>query len=252
VNAKTLPERQFGQATMLSTRAAVVFAITYPTILTWVYFIALANETSEVQQTAYTVGKLIQFGFPIIWTWIYRRRLLGLAPPRLVGVLEGLAFGAVVAGGMLLAYHFWLQPSGLFIAATEPMVARLTSIGLLTPVAFIALGVFYSLLHSLLEEYYWRWFVFARLAETARVWVAIVVSSLGFAAHHVLVIGFYFGWASPTTWLFSAAVAVGGGVWAWLYYRSGSLVGPWLGHLLVDAAIFAVGYDLVFKTGAGQ
>ena len=30
-------------------------------------------------------------------------------------------------------------------------------------------------------------------------------------------------------------------MWAWLYHRSGSLLGPWLGHALVDAAIF-VGY----------
>ena len=231
---------------------AVLFALVYPTVLTWVYFIALADESSVMQQTAYTGGKLIQFGFPLLWTWIYRRRSLGLPAPRLAGVLEGLAFGAVVAGGMMLAYHFWLKPSGLFTAATEPMVAKLTGIGLLTPVAFIALGVFYSLFHSFLEEYYWRWFVFARLAETARLWVAILVSGLGFAAHHVLVIGFYFGWMSPTTWLFSAAVAIGGGVWAWLYHRSGSLVGPWLGHLLVDAAIFAIGYDLVFSSPAGR
>jgi membrane protease YdiL (CAAX protease family) len=63
-------------------------------------------------------------------------------------------------------------------------------------------------------------------------------------AHHVLVIGFYFGWTAPETWLFSFAVAIGGAVWAWLYHKSRSLVGPWLSHLLVDAAIFAVGYDL--------
>jgi hypothetical protein len=30
-----------------------------------------------------------------------------------------------------------------------------------------------------------------------------------------------------------------------LYRRSGSLYGPWLSHLLVDAAIFWIGYDLV-------
>jgi hypothetical protein len=40
-------------------------------------------------------------------------------------------------------------------------------------------------------------------------------------------------------------VAAGGAFWAWLYQRSGSLVGPWLGHLLADAAIFTVGWQLV-------
>jgi membrane protease YdiL (CAAX protease family) len=64
-------------------------------------------------------------------------------------------------------------------------------------------------------------------------------------AHHVLVLGKYFGFDSPATWLFSSCVAVGGAVWAWLYNRTGSLLGPWLSHLLVDAAIFAIGFDLV-------
>jgi membrane protease YdiL (CAAX protease family) len=157
-------------------------------------------------------------------------------------------FGAMVAGGMVAAYHFWLKPADFFSAATEPILAKVTGMGLLTPAAFIALGVFYSLAHSLLEEYYWRWFVFARLAEVAKLPTAIVVSSLGFAAHHVLVIGFYFGWMAAATWLFSAGVAIGGAVWAWTYHRSGSLIGPWLSHLLVDAAIFAIGYDLIFGT----
>ena len=56
------------------------------------------------------------------------------------------------------------------------------------------------------------------------------------------------GFSSPATWLFSVCVAVGGAMWAWLYERTGSLLGPWLSHLLVDAAIFAIGYDLVRHT----
>jgi membrane protease YdiL (CAAX protease family) len=108
-------------------------------------------------------------------------------------------------------------------------------------------GVFYSLLHSLLEEYYWRWFVFGQLRRMAPVWIAIAISSLGFMAHHVIVLATYFGIAEPVTWIFSLAIAVGGAFWAWLYHRSGSLVGPWLSHLLVDGAIFWIGYEIVEK-----
>jgi membrane protease YdiL (CAAX protease family) len=192
----------------------ILFALLYPTVLTWIYFIALARETAAVQQSAYTVGKLIQFGFPIVWVWLHNRSALGIPKPRLAGVLAGLVFGAGVAGGMLAAFHFWLKPAEFFSAATEPILAKVSGIGLMTPTAFIALGVFYSLGHSLLEEYYWRWFVFARLAEATRLTTAIIVSSLGFAAHHVLIIGAYFGWSSPTTWLFSLCVAIGGAAWA--------------------------------------
>lgn len=77
----------------------------------------------------------------------------------------------------------------------------------------------------------------------------MIRSSGAFAAHHAVILGVYFGWASPWTWVLTAAVAAGGAFWAWLYRRSGSLLGPWLGHVLADVAIFAIGYRLAFPGG---
>jgi membrane protease YdiL (CAAX protease family) len=224
----------------------VTFALVFPTLLTWLYFIALAGETAAAQKGAYSAGKLIQFTFPLIWTWLFCRHAIGLPRPTIAGLPAGIAFGLAVGGGMLLAYHFWLAPSNLFEAATRPIIDKVAGLGLQSPAAFIALGAFYSLVHSLLEEYYWRWFVFARLRDVTTLRRAIAISSLGFMAHHILIVATYFGWTSAATWLFSLAIAIGGAVWAWLYHRSGSLVGPWLSHLFVDAAIFVIGYDLVF------
>jgi hypothetical protein len=117
--------------------------------------------------------------------------------------------------------------------------------GISSPAVYAGVALFYSLLHSLLEEYYWRWFAFERLRQAMALWPAIVVSSLCFMLHHVVVLGLYFGWNNPWTWVFSFATAMGGGFWAWLYDRSQSIYGPWFSHLLIDAAIFGVGYDLI-------
>ena len=146
---------------------------------------------------------------------------------------------------MLGLYYFWLKPAGLFASVTSEVKSKLTGFGITTLAAYSLLAVFYSLIHSLLEEYYWRWFVFGRLRKLRPLGAAVAISSVGFALHHVLVLEKYFGWYSPATWLFSAGVAVGGVVWAIVYQRSKSLLGPWLSHLLVDAAIFAIGYDLL-------
>ena len=76
---------------------------------------------------------------------------------------------------------------------------------------------------------------------------AVVLSSLAFTAHHVILLAVFFGgWSWPTIF-FSLCVAVGGAAWAWIYHRSGSLLGPWLSHLLIDAGIFIVGFDLVMR-----
>jgi membrane protease YdiL (CAAX protease family) len=78
--------------------------------------------------------------------------------------------------------------------------------------------------------------------------VAIVVSAIGFMSHHVIVLNAFFNEAPLLVGLLSAAVAAGGVFWAWLYERTGSLFGPWLSHLLIDAGIFWIGYDLLRAT----
>jgi membrane protease YdiL (CAAX protease family) len=146
---------------------------------------------------------------------------------------------------MCLLYKGLLVPLGWMDVAVKPIRAKIEGFGVDTLWAYAALGVFYSLIHSFLEEYYWRWFVFAQLRRLVTVPMAVVISSLGFMAHHVLLLGTFFGWDSPLTWTFSVAVAIGGAVWAWLYHRFDSLYPVWLGHLLVDAGIFWIGYDLM-------
>jgi membrane protease YdiL (CAAX protease family) len=216
-----------------------------PTVVTWVYFIALDGAAAVLQQTAYGVGKAIQFSLPVIWVFLVRRERLNLTAPNSRGFLAGGAFGLLVAAGIVGLYFLALKPAGMLAGPAEAVRAKVQSFGAGPPAAFILLGLFYSAIHSLLEEYYWRWFVFGQLAERIALSPAIVISAFAFAAHHVLVLEHYFGWTSLWTWLFTASVVVGGAVWATLYRYSGSLYAPWLSHGLVDAAIFVIGYDML-------
>jgi membrane protease YdiL (CAAX protease family) len=157
----------------------------------------------------------------------------------------GIAFGLVVAVGMQAIYSAVPQ---VFDAPGAEVRKKVQSFGISSPAAYVLFAVFVSAIHSLLEEYYWRWFVFGQLARGCRLPIAIAVSSVAFAAHHVLVLGLYFGYAGPTwllTWLFSLAVAIGGAFWAWLYRASDSLAASWLSHVCIDAAIFVIGYKMI-------
>jgi hypothetical protein len=224
---------------------ALTAALLFPSLLTWLYFVALARSEPAIQQIAYAAGKTIQFVFPLVWVVGIRRQGPPWKAVKTAGLAEGLLFGAAVLVAILVGYHVWLGPAGLLDSAGEAITKKLAGFNLGSNSRYLVLAAFYALLHSLLEEYYWRWFVFGQLRRLARPGAAIAVSSLGFMGHHVIVLGVYFGWASPATVVFSLGAAVGGAYWAWLYHRSGSLLGPWLSHLLVDAAIFAVGYQLL-------
>jgi len=223
---------------------AILVTLVLPTLVTWLYFVVLNEAAASLQQGVFTAGKVVQFAFPIVWVLAIQRRRLRLACPKAAGVIEGIVFGLAVLVLMLLLYHGWLKPGGHFRSAGEAICRKVAGFGIDTPAKYILFGVFYSLAHSFLEEYYYRWFIFGQLRRMIPLAAAVVVSSLGFTAHHVIVLHLYFGW-SWITLLFSAAIAIGGAAWAWIYHRGDSLIGPWLSHLLVDATIFIIGYDLV-------
>jgi len=223
-------------------------ALLFPTLFTVVYFVWLADAPTLVQQIAYAFGKAAQF---ILIPWAIVAFAAGAplekGPPRWTrgilsaGVLSGLAIGLAIA----LPALFWLIPSGMFDAAAATMRIKLSGFGLTTPVRFALLALFYAVFHSGLEEYYWRWLVDRQLRPLCGWWGSLAISSLGFTAHHVVIVATYLGWDNPWTYWASLAVGLGGAIWAVLDRRQGTIAGAWLSHGIVDAIIFAVGWKLL-------
>ena len=224
----------------------LILALTLPTIVTYIYFYALADQPESVQKFGMSAGKIVQFGLPLVWVLWVR----GYWPRWKTSVRDsmlptGLVTGLIIFAAAMALYHGYLKHTDLLQAATAEVNQRVTEMGFETPMAFIGLGVFYVVFHSLLEEYYWRWFVFGMLKDFISTTAAMWISSLGFMAHHVLVLARYFGRDSPATYFFSACVAIGGLLWSWMYSRTGKLYGPWLSHALVDAVIFVIGFSML-------
>ncbi len=222
-----------------------------PTFVTLLYFEWAKESPSSTQQLIYSVAKLVQFSLPVAWVaWVERGalRLPRFGGP---GIVAGLLLGLAI-GGAMWGLYLALAESPVMSQAIAPIQQKISEVGLASVWRFAAFGVFYSLFHSLLEEYYWRWFVFGRLKRLIPVGLAIVISAFAFALHHVVVLWKYFSHAPLVALLFSVGVAVGGAMWAELYRRSGSLIGPWLSHLLVDAAIFSIGMHMVWPLLTAQ
>ena len=238
-------QRSSSSSTAFGQQLVIAVALVFPTVLTVVYFVLLADYPSGVQQAVAAVGKTAQFALPLVWVFVVLRERASWQWLGRRGIWTGLGFGAAVSIAMLVLYFAWLKPAGYLGGLEQQAMAKTRDLGLDHLWKYTVLGLFYSLAHSLLEEYYWRWFVFGQLRQSWSLTGAIIVSSLGFMAHHVVLLATYFGWNSPLAYLFSFAIAIGGAAWAWLYARSRSLMGPWLSHLLVDVAIYLIGYDLV-------
>lgn len=224
----------------------VAFAIVFPTLVTWVYFILSSRYSMGTQQSVYLTAKVIQFAFPAVWTWFALHEPLRTDRPTISGQLLGVAFGVAISAAGLAVFESFLRDTAVFESAGALVNRKIAAFGINSTGKYVVLAGFYSVFHSLLEEYYWRWFVFRQLRQLVSDWPAIIGSGLAFTLHHIVVLSVFF---KGEPWLIvalSAAVAVGGFFWAWLYQRSNSLFDAWLSHLLIDAGLFfGIGYQLV-------
>jgi len=232
----------------LATALALIFASALPSVLTWIYFVALAGDDSFelLRKVVYGAGKVVQVALPLFFVLLWERRLPRPRWPGRDGVVLGLGFGLVVAAGMLGMYYGWLREAPLLAHAATPLLAVLRKFGIDALPGFLAFAAFAIVINSLFEEYYYRWFLFGRMRAFLPLPAAIVLSACVFMAHHVILLNVYIPgqfWTAVAP--LSLCIAVGGGVWAWLYARTGSLYAPWLSHAVIDAAILAIGLDLM-------
>ena len=153
---------------------------------------------------------------------------------------EAVLVGNSMGGGIVALYYTVF--SGRI--AADALLAKAGAYGAVEH--FYLFAAFLCIGNSGMEEYYWRWFVYRGLRNFMPVKLAVVVSALGFTLHHVVVLSAYFPSVGFVV-LLNVGVFVGGCVWALLYEKHRSIVGPWVSHCIVDAAIMVVAYDLLFR-----
>jgi membrane protease YdiL (CAAX protease family) len=225
----------------------VVAAMAFPTLGAWVYFVVL--EGSPLARPIYLASKGVQFALPVLWWAMVRGGLpaSGIGRGGWRRAAAGLLSGLALAAGLAVVYGGPLAGSPLAAEAAARIRQTLGDFRISGPGQYLAMAAGLAVVHSLLEEVYWRAFVFQRLAAWLPSAPAVALGSLAFASHHLIVVARYVPadrfWtlAVPAT----AAVGLVGAHWCALYRRTGSLLAPWASHLLVDAAVLAIGWELV-------
>jgi uncharacterized protein len=196
-----------------------------------------------VGQIGYAVCKVWILILPVLWLKRVERAPFSLSPPRLGGFLPSAITGVVISLAIVLVYLWlgrrWIDPESFRSKALERGFGR--------PIPYLVLVGYLTIFNALLEEYVWRWFVYRRCEELLPRWVAVAASAAFFTLHHVLALGLQFSWT--VTALGSLGVFVGGCVWSGLYARYRSVWPAYVSHAIVDAAIFAIGYAILFGGG---
>jgi uncharacterized protein len=201
--------------------------------------VGLLMGKGPVGVALWVAAKIWMIAVPIIWLkWVDREPLAVSRPGPGLGLAAGLGLAIAALIGVVFMFlgPLWIDPTG--------MRAVLEPVGLTSKAVYLGAAVFWIFGNSLLEEYVYRWFVFSRAKRLTGTGWAVLISASAFVVHHALSMAAYFDWRVTT--LACLGVFVGGVIWSWLYARYENIWAPWLCHAIVDVAVFAVGWVLLF------
>lgn len=157
--------------------------------------------------------------------------------PRKGGIRAALGLGvglyALIVGGYLLLRQF---------VDFTPIVGALSQNAGVTRGNFLFISLYISFINSLLEEFFFRGFLFLNLRRYSPV-LAHIFSAAVFSLYHTAMM---LGWFSP--WLFALALLglfLGGLIFNFLDARPGNIYTSWLVHMFANFAINTVGFLLM-------
>jgi hypothetical protein len=191
-------------------------------------------------QTLFLAAKIWLIVAPAGWHLLVERQPLSWSPTDrgalAVGLVTGLAAAAVIG---LTAIE-----AGVFRVDVTALAGVVDTMGLGTRHGYLLAAAGWTFGNSLMEEYVYRWFVLTRCERLMRPALAVLASATIFTVHHVIALSTYLPWGLTT--VASLGVFLGGALWAALYRRTRSIWPAWVSHVLADAAIFTVGWFLLF------
>jgi len=94
------------------------------------------------------------------------------------------------------------------------------------------------IINPFLEEIYWRSYIGRKLEGKRTKRTIILLTSLFYSLYHLLSIIPLFSW--PYNIMMVIPVWIAGMIWGFMRYKSNSLVGSIISHILADAGIMAV------------
>lgn len=211
----------------------------FPTLGTLCYFTGLAPPT---------LSKIIYGSikwFTVVWPWMlyfwWAKKVLHLPSRgiRKIDVYWGLLTGICVAGFM---WFLSLALGDQLAAFSHQIRDKVVQLDLADH--YWTFGLFLSLVHSGIEEVYWRWCAYGLCKKLMPAKWAHIFAGIAFASHHVVVLWFFSNAMMALT--FGAMVALGGILWSLLFERTGRLWASWLSHAVIDLMILWIGFIAIF------
>ena len=181
---------------------ALIPAMTIPFILSIFYFHLFSDR--PFAKFLYGATKIFNLTWPIIGGFLFVKVWIPSFKLKNSKHLKALPLGAISGLIIVLVMLIGLYtPIGDAVYSNSWRIKnKAVEMGFIN--YYISFSIFLSFFHSLLEEYYWRWFVYGNLRQLVNFYLANLLSGLAFASHHIVILNEYFSiWLGPIFWRIS-------------------------------------------------
>ncbi|MHC4995540.1 MAG: lysostaphin resistance A-like protein [Planctomycetota bacterium] len=223
-----------------STKLAILALVLFAPSPTIGVVSKLALGESLAGTALWGLMKVWQFGLPVLWLLYVWKQPISWSKPARGGWGVAFGSGAVIFAIIGGAYLLW----GSQLIDAEVFRPKLEEFGLANPWIYLGGAVYWCTINSVLEEYFYRWFIYRQCEALMPRTAAIITAGLIFMCHHTIAMSSYFDW--PLVTLGSLGVFIGGVLWSWMYGKYRSVWVPYVSHALVDVIIFAIGAHVLF------
>lgn len=196
-----------------------------------------------VLQPGYAVKSIIKLALFLICPFVLSRISGDIAYGSLFRVKKSAILKPLFLGvglyAVILGAYFLVQ--GLFDFSA--IAGSLTESAGVTKENFLFVAIYISFVNSLLEEFFFRGFVFTNLKTLYSRRFAHVFSAVVFALYHVAMM---IGWFSlPLFLLCMAGLTAGGLIFNSLNEKQGNIYASWFVHMFANFAINTIGFMLI-------
>lgn len=197
----------------------------------------------QILQVSYLVKTLSKVGMFLIVPLLYIKfiikepilKFLNLKSFDLKNLRSGFLLGLLSMGIVIGAYLIFQN----FIN-TDVIIDDLQTRLNVTPQVFVFIAIYITFGNSLLEEFYFRGFIFLNIYKTKYKKLAYLFSSLLFAVYHVGIFMLWFEfWI---TLLALLGLFIIGLVLNWLNTKSNNFLNSWVLHILADIGVMLIGF----------
>jgi len=227
------------------TWAAAAPAMVVPFAASLLYFVIVSEDHSA--RAIYIATKIFTVVWPLVGVYLILHGRLPDIGSIKIGFnkhLQAIPLGTFLGMAIVITLFGLMEtPLGQIVAdSSENVKGKAQGFGILKH--YWSFALFISVIHSLIEEYYWRWFVFGQLKNVVAVPYAHVLAAGSFAGHHIVIATQLF----PIAWglIFGGLAAGGAIIFSIMYDKQKTLLGAWVCHLIVDLGIMAVGHKALF------